>query len=209
MADNVAITAGAGTTIATDDVGGAHYQRMKLVSAVDGDTEPYGDDDMGSARALWVRPRVDAKVETVASAGLTTATTAYSVGDVLGTGWEFPNFFREAGGVTLLKGITILDISDVLTTTAFFFAGESVTFGTDNAALAIADAEAQKIQLYASQGALVDIGGSRVLTTLYAGGVPLKGVGTSLFVYATTGSANAVFAAGVGSIRVTLLYERQ
>lgn len=31
MADNVAITAGSGTTIATDDVAGTHYQRMKLV----------------------------------------------------------------------------------------------------------------------------------------------------------------------------------
>jgi hypothetical protein len=31
MADNVAITAGSGTTIATDDVSGTHYQRMKLV----------------------------------------------------------------------------------------------------------------------------------------------------------------------------------
>ncbi len=31
MADNVAITAGSGTNIATDDVAGVHYQRMKLV----------------------------------------------------------------------------------------------------------------------------------------------------------------------------------
>lgn len=30
MADNVAITAGSGTTIATDDVSGAHYQKFKL-----------------------------------------------------------------------------------------------------------------------------------------------------------------------------------
>lgn len=31
MADNVAITAGTGTSVATDDVGGVHFQRMKLV----------------------------------------------------------------------------------------------------------------------------------------------------------------------------------
>lgn len=30
MADNIAITAGAGTTVATDDVGGTHYQIVKL-----------------------------------------------------------------------------------------------------------------------------------------------------------------------------------
>lgn len=31
MADNVAITAGTGTSIATDDVGGAHFQKVKLI----------------------------------------------------------------------------------------------------------------------------------------------------------------------------------
>lgn len=31
MADNVAITAGSGTTIATDDISSVHYQRVKLV----------------------------------------------------------------------------------------------------------------------------------------------------------------------------------
>lgn len=36
MADNVAITAGAGTNIATDDIGGVHYQRNKLSLGVDG-----------------------------------------------------------------------------------------------------------------------------------------------------------------------------
>lgn len=36
MADNVAITAGSGTTIATDDVGGIQYQRVKVTWGVDG-----------------------------------------------------------------------------------------------------------------------------------------------------------------------------
>jgi hypothetical protein len=36
MADNVAITAGAGTTIATDDVGTVHYQVVKLAVGADG-----------------------------------------------------------------------------------------------------------------------------------------------------------------------------
>lgn len=31
MADNVQITAGSGTPVATDDVGGTHFQRVKLV----------------------------------------------------------------------------------------------------------------------------------------------------------------------------------
>jgi hypothetical protein len=36
MADNVAITAGAGTNIATDDLAGVQYQRVKVVWGVDG-----------------------------------------------------------------------------------------------------------------------------------------------------------------------------
>jgi hypothetical protein len=36
MADNVPVTAGAGTNIATDDIGSVHYQRVKLTWGVDG-----------------------------------------------------------------------------------------------------------------------------------------------------------------------------
>lgn len=36
MADNVAITAGSGTTIATDDVSGVHYQKVKVYAGTDG-----------------------------------------------------------------------------------------------------------------------------------------------------------------------------
>lgn len=36
MADNIAVTSGAGTTIATDDVGSVHYQRVKLDLGGDG-----------------------------------------------------------------------------------------------------------------------------------------------------------------------------
>lgn len=36
MADNVAITAGSGTTVATDDIGGVQYQRIKNTYGADG-----------------------------------------------------------------------------------------------------------------------------------------------------------------------------
>jgi hypothetical protein len=36
MADNVSITAGSGTSIATDDVGGVQYQRVKIALGADG-----------------------------------------------------------------------------------------------------------------------------------------------------------------------------
>jgi hypothetical protein len=48
VADNVAITAGAGTDVATDDVGGAHYQRVKIDGGADGAAAPIlGDSTNG------------------------------------------------------------------------------------------------------------------------------------------------------------------
>jgi len=44
MADNVAITAGSGTTVATDDVSGVHYQRVKLVDGTLDGTGAIGGD---------------------------------------------------------------------------------------------------------------------------------------------------------------------
>lgn len=44
MADNVAITAGSGTNIATDDVSGVHYQYVKLVNGTLDATDKIGGD---------------------------------------------------------------------------------------------------------------------------------------------------------------------
>ena len=51
MADNVAITAGSGTTIATDDVSGVHYQKVKLAVGVADDATGIGhkEDDQHSS----------------------------------------------------------------------------------------------------------------------------------------------------------------
>jgi hypothetical protein len=52
MTDNVPITAGVGTNVATDDVSGAHYQRVKLVDGTDGGTTPAVIDANGLLVAL-------------------------------------------------------------------------------------------------------------------------------------------------------------
>ena len=41
MADNVPITAGSGTNIATDDVAGVHFQKVKLYASTDGTEVPF------------------------------------------------------------------------------------------------------------------------------------------------------------------------
>jgi hypothetical protein len=80
MADNVAITAGSGTTIATDDVGGAQYQRVKVVWGADGSVN-----DTSAAAPLPVVPN-GTEYETVAASqtaqtlGATGATGDYIAG---------------------------------------------------------------------------------------------------------------------------------
>jgi len=43
MADDVPITAGSGTNIATDEIGGRHYQRVKLATGDDGTANDASD----------------------------------------------------------------------------------------------------------------------------------------------------------------------
>lgn len=54
MADNVAITAGSGTSIAADDVGGVFYQRVKVTWGPDGTAN---DADVATGKPLPVQLR--------------------------------------------------------------------------------------------------------------------------------------------------------
>lgn len=54
MADNVAITPGTGTSIATDEIAGAHYQRVKTTWGPDGTAN---DVDTASGKALPIQVR--------------------------------------------------------------------------------------------------------------------------------------------------------
>lgn len=62
MADNVAITAGAGTSVATDDIGGIQHQRIKVGFGVDGtyadisDSNPMPVTVAESATYQWIVP---------------------------------------------------------------------------------------------------------------------------------------------------------
>ncbi|MCP4537775.1 MAG: hypothetical protein GY832_11580 [Chloroflexi bacterium] len=59
MADTVDITAGTGTTIATDDVGGTHYQEIKVVDGTKDSATPVAVDVGVKANALRVAPAND------------------------------------------------------------------------------------------------------------------------------------------------------
>lgn len=68
MPDDVAITPGVGATIATDDVGGRHFQRVKPAFGADGSAS-----DVSSANPL---PITDATNGALVSAATTVGTSA-------------------------------------------------------------------------------------------------------------------------------------
>lgn len=204
MADNVPITAGSGTDIATDDVSGSHYQKMKLYTSEADSAEGIGDDDKGSQRSLWVSNRPRSATQEQASAGLTTSTTGYSIGDTLGTGWTFTNMASVSGGLGRITGIRIYDKADIMSSITLFLAAASVTFGTDNTAPNINDTDVAKINGIVTLG-FVDLGGARV-AALDGLNIPYLCDATSLFVYAITNVAHTFFGA-VGDVPLRLFYE--
>jgi hypothetical protein len=95
---------------------------------------------------------------TATSSGLTTATTAYTDGDTLGTlmSWNLTN---DKGIIT---NAVLTDVGDVVGAVDLFLFDRSVTFGTDNAAPSISDAD-----ILFSLGVIsfpfpYDLGGARV-----------------------------------------------
>lgn len=94
MADDVAITAGSGTTVATDDISGRHFQRVKLTDGTADSTTAIpssGAEPASNAAGLVVRPITDDYVVsgTLAAAAATVTATLYghnvAVFDLRGT----------------------------------------------------------------------------------------------------------------------------
>lgn len=146
MADNVAITAGTGTAIATDEVqvdGNAigHVQFVKLVDGTLNGTQAIP----GGTDGLDVVAHRDLKRISVASGGLTTAATAYTAGDQVGTQFTFANAARVSGGSGTIVGVQIISAAVTIGTFDLVVTDSSITLAADNAAYAISDADALKV----------------------------------------------------------------
>lgn len=143
MADNLDITPGTGKTIATDEVSGVHFQRVKLTTGADGSAEPIGDDDKGTSRALWVAPRGMTRKATITP---TISATAYASGDVVGTPMEVTNAAREAGGTGIVLSAVLLDRSQAQRAAMdlVFFNDNPASTPADNAPFAVSDADMVK-----------------------------------------------------------------
>lgn len=136
MADNVAITAGAGTSVATDDVGGVHYQRFKLDAGADGASAPVGG---STDRGLYVDPR--AKAVRISQTPTVSTTPAYTAKDAVGGLLTFANAVRASGGSGLLQSIHVVDKGQQMANLDLVLFDATFTAPTDNAIFAPSDAE--------------------------------------------------------------------
>jgi hypothetical protein len=77
----------------------------------------------------------------IASAGLTTATTAYSIGDVLGTEFTFTNLCRSATRGAILTSAVLIDKAKIIGAVDLYLFDRASTPAADNAANSWADAD--------------------------------------------------------------------
>lgn len=145
MADNVAITAGAGTTVATDELTinavAVQVQRVKHALGADG---TYTGDQAGrlvtgSDAAAYVDPRVK-KVRLAVTPTVST-TPAYTAKDAIGALMTFSNAARFSGGSCRLDAVQIEDKAQQMKDLDLVLFDRSITAPTDNAVFDPTDAE--------------------------------------------------------------------
>lgn len=146
---------------------------------------------------------------TATAAGLTTATTAYTAGDMLGSIWSFTSAVATAGGLGYIMGALLEDDSDVIGAVDIYLFNASVTQAADNAANSWSDADAAKCVGVISLPYPYDSALNR--EAVWYGVAPFKVTGgaTTLFACFVTRSANAVFASGATALHATLYIDQQ
>lgn len=174
MADNVAITAGTGTSIAADDVSSVYYQKVKLDVGGDGATLPVS----ATANAIPVKALDD-----VITIDATPDTNALAEGDVAFATQEVANFSTGANITSILQSVTVIDVDDQGIGIDLIFFNDNTTLGTENSAPDIDDTEAQTIigRVQVGAGSFYDIGASKI-ACVYGIGLPMKaGTGGSVW----------------------------
>lgn len=196
MSDKIAITAGVGTDVNTDDCGAAgHVQGMKLCYSADGVATYITADSTG----LYVRQNQSAfRIAPVDSAGVTTASTNYAIGDQVGTEFVFASAALTSGWGGWITDAILVDKSLKLNAGDFelLLFRQSVTPAADNAAHAFSDADKAhylgKIRFATGDW---ETDANSAINERHQIGLGYTCNATSLFGYAVTKQANAFFSA--------------
>lgn len=126
-------------------------------------------------------------------------TSAYASGDLIADSQELTSVARAVGGTVRLESIEVLDEDDQGVVLYIGFADTSTSWGTENAAPSISDANAANMLGFVPVAATdyVDIGGAKVLTLRNIGLVmKCASASTSLWVGIVNGTGTPTFTAG-------------
>lgn len=125
-------------------------------------------------------------------------TSAYASGDLVADTQEIPGVMRVAGGQAVLDSIVILDEDDQGVVLNFVFSQVSTTFGTENSAPNISDANLATAQGHVAFATTdyVDVGGAKIGTRSNIG-LPMESASgsTSLYVAIVNGAGTPTFTA--------------
>jgi hypothetical protein len=137
MADNVSITAGSGTAVATDDAGGVHYQQIKLV---DGTADSTAVIPGSASRGLYVDPHgTTTRIQVTPTIS---AASIYAAKDAIGGIMTFAGATRTSTGGGILESVTIVDKDQELSPMDLvLFSATIAGTVTDNAAFDPTDAD--------------------------------------------------------------------
>ena len=196
MADNLAITAGSGTTIAADDISSVYYQRVKSVVGANGvAVDPSANKNIAGTDTPTVTLTSDNTI--LIAVAPTVGTGAYTADDCLGGEMTLTNAASVSGQGGMITGITMSAEDDAADGWAannvevIFWESDPAGTYTDNTALAVSDADAILVVGSVLLDTKVDMGN---VTLLYA-----RNVGLS---YQCVGTAN-LFATAVNRGGVT------
>lgn len=198
MADNSLRTPGSGESVATDEVTySGDSAKVQIVRIVDvaGSEGSKTLTEISTTQGLAIVNRRDVQRISVASGGLTTATTAYSAGDQMGTQFTLASAARASGGTGTITGVEVISAADIVGPMDVVFFRASVTLASDNAAFAISDADALNVVGICQLAGAFDIGNNRTAQQFNLA-IPYDcSGGTSLYAGIITRFAHTFFAA--------------
>lgn len=176
MADNLGITTGSSANVATDDVSGAHFQKIKLDIGGDGATLPVS----GTANAIPVKALDD-----VITIDATVDTNAYAEGDVLFATQEVAGFSTAADITSILQSVVVADVDDQGIGIDLIFFNANTTLGTENSAPDADDTEVLTVigRVQIGAGSFYTLSAANSIACVYGIGLPMKaGTGGSIWV---------------------------
>lgn len=173
-------------------------------ASADGDYSALSTGTLGDLNTLGRRDLVRV---TVASGGLTTATTAYTAGDQVGTQFTIAGVARATGGAGTIVGVSLVDASDVIGPFDVVFFDSSATLAADNAAFAISDTDALKIVGLVQLSGAYDLTNNRLAQAFNIAIPYVCNGGTSIYAALITRSGHTFFGATT-ALQLTVYVER-